>query len=92
MGGRRSGMTGAGGGHPVGHTDREETEDMSTDKRSDERPDTAAGEVLAEIEDAETHGEGTGRPRRSHGHGSGEAGDAITPNQQAQEEADGEGA
>ncbi|MFI5972293.1 hypothetical protein [Streptomyces sp. NPDC051452] len=49
----------------------------------DEQPETALEEVLREVEQAEKRGdEDTG--------GSGEAGDAITPNTGAQEQADGE--
>ncbi|MEU1271546.1 hypothetical protein [Streptomyces sp. NPDC005799] len=54
------------------------------DKNRDEQKDTALEEVLREIEDAETGGSA----RR--GRHEGEAGDAITPNAEAQEESEGD--
>ncbi|MFI6048876.1 hypothetical protein ACIBCO_02160 [Streptomyces violascens] len=47
-------------------------------------PDTALGEVLKEFEEAELRG--TSGPERDDAH-DGEAGDALTPNEEAQEEA-----
>jgi hypothetical protein len=53
------------------------------DKRNaDETPDTALDEVLHEAEEAETRVTDPGKRRRRRG----EAGDAITPNERAQEE------
>ncbi|WP_208781855.1 hypothetical protein [Streptomyces griseorubiginosus] len=49
------------------------------DKNKDEQTDTALEEVLREIEDAETGGSARHE---------GKAGDAITPNAEAQEESD----
>ncbi|MEV6835667.1 hypothetical protein AB0N17_14300 [Streptomyces sp. NPDC051133] len=49
----------------------------------EERPETALEEVLQEVEKAEKRGEGRGD--------GGEAGDAITPNTGAQEQAEGDG-
>lgn len=50
-----------------------------------EKPETAVEEVLREVEEAERRSEdAAGRRRR------GEAGDAITPNSEAQEESRGE--
>ncbi|MGW1952694.1 hypothetical protein ACWCPI_07990 [Streptomyces sp. NPDC001920] len=56
------------------------------DKHTDEHPETAFEEVMAEIADAErrTH-DTTGQRRRR-----GEAGEAITPNTRAQEESEGD--
>ncbi|MFF7970042.1 hypothetical protein [Streptomyces sp. NPDC007905] len=48
----------------------------------EERPDTALGEVLQEIEEAEQRDEDS--------HGGGEAADATTPNAEAQEQSQGE--
>ncbi|GGY05756.1 hypothetical protein [Streptomyces djakartensis] len=65
---------------------------MSQDKepthsgKRDERPETALGEVLREIEDAENRTRDTAEQRRRRG----EAGEAITPNTRAQEESEGE--
>jgi hypothetical protein len=56
---------------------------MTHDKKREpgDRPDTALEEVLHEVEEAETHiTDSDGRRRR------GEAGEAITPNERAQEE------
>ncbi|NGO75731.1 hypothetical protein G6045_08580 [Streptomyces sp. YC504] len=47
-------------------------------------PDTALGEVLKEVEEAETRD--PGRDGLSDEH-DGEAGDALTPNEEAQEDA-----
>ncbi|MFB7599207.1 hypothetical protein [Streptomyces sp. NPDC056160] len=52
-------------------------------KRPQDKPDTALGEVLREFENAETDVYGS-RERRHRG----EAGEAITPNTRAQEEAE----
>lgn len=51
-----------------------------------EKPETALGEVVREVEDAEkrTHER---EDKREH---QGEAGDALTPNTRAQEESEGE--
>ncbi|MET9504427.1 hypothetical protein ABZY42_22365 [Streptomyces sp. NPDC006622] len=62
------------------HTER----DAGEDRR--DRPRTALEEVVREIEEAETHADGQGRPRRDPG----EAGEAITPNTRAQEESHGD--
>lgn len=65
---------------------------MSQDKerthsgKRDERPETALGEVLSEIEDAENRTVETAEQRRRRG----EAADAITPNARAQEESEGD--
>ncbi|MDT0567564.1 hypothetical protein RM704_08795 [Streptomyces sp. DSM 3412] len=48
----------------------------------EDKPDTALDEVLHEAERAETDVTDSERRRRHHG----EAGDAITPNERAQEE------
>ncbi|MFG2602583.1 hypothetical protein ACGFT2_03315 [Streptomyces sp. NPDC048514] len=48
-----------------------------------ERPETALEEVLREVEEAEKRDEDK--------RGSGEAGDAVTPNTGAQEQAEGDG-
>ncbi|MCT9142327.1 hypothetical protein [Streptomyces violarus] len=53
---------------------------------SDKQPETALEEVLREIEDAESRTEDPAEQRRHRG----EAGDAITPNERAQEESEGE--
>ncbi|MFG2576541.1 hypothetical protein [Streptomyces sp. NPDC048481] len=53
-----------------------------------ERPRTALEEVLREIEDAETHPDEP--DGEDHGHGSGEAADALTTNRRAQEESEGD--
>ncbi|MER7175709.1 hypothetical protein [Streptomyces mesophilus] len=47
-------------------------------------PDTALGEVLREVEEAETRGPGHEDLSDEH---DGEAGDALTPNEEAQEDA-----
>ncbi|WP_030247708.1 MULTISPECIES: hypothetical protein [unclassified Streptomyces] len=52
----------------------------------DKQPETALGEVLREIEDAENRTRDTAEQRRHRG----EAGEAITPNTRAQEESEGE--
>jgi hypothetical protein len=56
------------------------------EKKQKQKPDTALDEVLHEVEDAEK------RVRDSDGERAhkGEAGDATTPNQHAQEESAGE--
>ncbi|MGX1567217.1 hypothetical protein [Streptomyces sp. NPDC055506] len=62
---------------------------MSHDKNQDtsgKQPETALDEVLREIEDAENRTEDSPGQRRRRG----EAGDAITPNERAQEESEGE--
>ncbi|MFK8906163.1 hypothetical protein [Streptomyces sp. YS-3] len=48
--------------------------------------DTALGEVMRELEDAATEPEGSEHGR--HGHEDGEAGDALTPNTEAQKRAE----
>ncbi|MFC9502423.1 hypothetical protein [Streptomyces sp. NPDC057002] len=53
---------------------------------SGKQPETALDEVLREIEDAENRAEDSPGQRRHRG----EAGDAITPNERAQEESEGE--
>ncbi|MER6983122.1 hypothetical protein [Streptomyces carpinensis] len=53
--------------------------------RRREHPDTATGEILHEIENAETDVDDS-RERRHRG----EAAETITPNERAQEEAQGE--
>ncbi len=53
---------------------------------SGKQPETALEEVLREIEDAENRTEDPAGQRRRRG----EAGDAITPNERAQEESGGE--
>lgn len=55
-------------------------------KRSEEQPDTALGEVLAEAEDSARRTTDSDRQRRRRG----EAGEAITPNTDAQEQSAGE--
>ncbi|MFF1481172.1 hypothetical protein ACFVYD_27090 [Streptomyces sp. NPDC058301] len=55
------------------------------DRPSEPDPDTALGEALKEFEDAETRDPGHTR-KDPH---DGEAGDALTPNEEAQEEATG---
>ncbi|MFI6374147.1 hypothetical protein [Streptomyces sp. NPDC050546] len=62
---------------------------MSHDQNQDasgKQPETALDEVLREIEDAENRTEDSPGQRRHRG----EAGDAITPNEGAQEESEGE--
>ncbi|MFC9685011.1 hypothetical protein [Streptomyces sp. NPDC056948] len=62
---------------------------MSHDKNheaSGKQPETALEEVLREIEDAENRTEDSDGQRRHRG----EAGDATTPNERAQEESGGE--
>ncbi|MEU0599539.1 hypothetical protein ABZ484_15020 [Streptomyces sp. NPDC006393] len=49
--------------------------------RRQDRSDSAAGEILHEIEDAETDVDGSRKRRHA-----GEAAEAITPNERAQEE------
>jgi hypothetical protein len=53
---------------------------------SGNKPETALEEVLREIEDAENRTEDSAEQRRHRG----EAGEAITPNERAQEESEGE--
>ncbi|MFY4722183.1 hypothetical protein [Streptomyces sp. LaBMicrA B280] len=55
---------------------------MSGGKDHGKRPETALEEVLHEVEQAELHGE-----KR---HDEGEAGDAISPNRDAQEQSGGD--
>lgn len=50
-------------------------------------PETALGEVLKEFEEAETQHVGEENPATDDHH-DGEAGDALTPNEEAQEDAD----
>lgn len=60
----------------------------------EQRPRTALGEVLAEAEDAERRTTGSGRRAAGSGgrrHRDGEAGEAVTPNADAQERASGGG-
>ncbi|MFJ8630582.1 hypothetical protein [Streptomyces sp. NPDC093568] len=60
---------------------------MSDDRKQDEeRPDTALEEVMDEIVDAERRTKESAEQRRHRG----EAGEAITPNTQSQEESKGE--
>ncbi|PAZ10146.1 hypothetical protein CLM62_42635 [Streptomyces sp. SA15] len=60
---------------------------MSHDRnRNDKQPETALEEVLREIEDAERR-TGDSAEQRRHG---GEAGEAITPDPDAQEESHGD--
>jgi hypothetical protein len=54
--------------------------------RSDESAETGLGEVLREIEDAETRTRDSAEQRRHRG----EASEAITPNTRAQEESEGD--
>ncbi|WP_200301449.1 hypothetical protein [Streptomyces adelaidensis] len=51
-------------------------------RNPDDKPDTALGEVLHEVEEAETRVTDSEEQRRRRG----EAGEAITPNEQAQEQ------
>ncbi|GHB65860.1 hypothetical protein GCM10010377_65820 [Streptomyces viridiviolaceus] len=59
---------------------------MSQNDRTPDKPETALEEVLREVEDAETRDPGSERDRRHRG----EAGDATSPNTEAQEESAGE--
>ena len=60
---------------------------MSQDgNHSEKQPETALEEVLREIEDAENRTHDSPEQRRHRG----EAGEAITPNRQAQEESEGD--
>ncbi|MFD4950702.1 hypothetical protein [Streptomyces sp. NPDC058451] len=59
--------------------------DTGGDERRSDRPETAAGEVLREFENAEK--DVTGAAGRRH---RGEAGDAITPSTRAEEESEGD--
>ncbi|MGW5198235.1 hypothetical protein [Streptomyces spiralis] len=54
--------------------------------RRQDRPGTAAGEILHEIENAGTDLGGSGKRRHR-----GEAAEALTPNERAQEESQAEG-
>ncbi|MGW7081312.1 hypothetical protein [Streptomyces sp. NPDC054866] len=54
----------------------------------EEHPETAAGEVLHEVEEAETHVGDDGDRRDQDG----EAADALTPNEDAQEDVQQRGA
>ncbi|MEU1854130.1 hypothetical protein ABZ499_33960 [Streptomyces sp. NPDC019990] len=63
----------------------QDKERTHSDKR-DERPETALGEVLREIEEAENRTRDTAGQRRHQG----EAADAVTPNTRAQEESEGD--
>ncbi|MET9444620.1 hypothetical protein [Streptomyces sp. NPDC006610] len=56
------------------------------DKHDDDRPETALEEVLHEIRDAGTRSDDSPEDRRHRG----EAGEAITPNTDAQEQSEGE--
>ncbi|MGA5360143.1 hypothetical protein [Streptomyces purpurascens] len=62
------------------------SQDNNNRDASGERPETALEEVLREIEDAENRTEDSAGQRRHRG----EAGDAITPSERAQEESGGE--
>jgi hypothetical protein len=53
---------------------------------SDKKPETALEEVLREIEEAENRTQNSAEQRRHRG----EAGEAITPNERAQEESHGD--
>ncbi|MFF9817366.1 hypothetical protein [Streptomyces sp. NPDC014006] len=64
--------------------DSEENHDMAED--TDRRPETALGEVLREVEDAEKRVTDDERDK----HRRGEAGEAITPNVRAEEESQGD--
>ncbi|MFF9126920.1 hypothetical protein ACF09J_27180 [Streptomyces sp. NPDC014889] len=55
------------------------------DERGSDRPETAAGEMLREFENAERDVTGTAERRHR-----GEAGEAITPNTRAEEESEGD--
>ncbi|MGW0812195.1 hypothetical protein ACWD00_02870 [Streptomyces viridiviolaceus] len=59
---------------------------MSQNDRTPDKPETALEEVLREVEDAETRDPESERDRRHRG----EAGDATSPNTEAQEESGGE--
>ncbi|MFK4103375.1 hypothetical protein ACI2L1_25505 [Streptomyces sp. NPDC019531] len=54
--------------------------------QKEQKPETALGEVLQEIEDAEKHTQDSDDESGRRG----EAGEAITPNTRAQEESEGE--
>ncbi|MFE9020866.1 hypothetical protein ACFYNL_20195 [Streptomyces sp. NPDC007808] len=56
------------------------------ERHTDEHPETAVEEVMAEIADAEHRTHDTAEQRRRRG----EAGEAITPNTRAQEESEGD--
>ncbi|MFH8798485.1 hypothetical protein ACH4F6_02615 [Streptomyces sp. NPDC017936] len=60
------------------------SDDSHDSRHHDDRPETALDEVLREVEEAERP---TDAPRTGH---RGEAGDAVTPNTQAQEESRGD--
>ncbi|MFD7541586.1 hypothetical protein [Streptomyces sp. NPDC059819] len=62
-------------------------EQDSAQHNDEQRPDTALGEVLKEFEEAETHHVGRAEAGKSDRR-AGEAGDALTPNEEAQEDAD----
>ncbi|MFE7938105.1 hypothetical protein ACFU46_12175 [Streptomyces griseoincarnatus] len=59
---------------------------MSEHDETPKPSDSALDEVLREVEDAERRAQESDEDRRHHG----EAGEAITPNTQAQEESEGE--
>lgn len=63
------------------HDKKRESGD-SEQRASGDRPGTALEEVLHEVEEAETRVTDSDRQRRRRG----EAGEAITPNERAQEE------
>lgn len=64
-------------------TEKKDRKDMAEEsgKEAGEAPRTAVGEVLAEFEEAETQLPGTGDQKHR-----GQEGDALTTNEQAQEE------
>ena len=57
-------------------------------KKRDDTPTTAAGEVLKEFEEAERDVDPDRAKKREH---RGEAAEAVTPNEEAQESSQGEG-
>ncbi|MFE9774701.1 hypothetical protein ACFYOV_24110 [Streptomyces sp. NPDC005931] len=69
-------------------SEHDERENERENERDDDRrrPETAVGEVLREVEDAERRTRDTAEQRRHRG----EAGEAITPNARAQEESHGD--
>ncbi|MFE7843344.1 hypothetical protein ACFU53_47035 [Streptomyces sp. NPDC057474] len=64
------------------HHDKRNPNDKHEEQGRNDKPDTALDEVLHEAEEAETRVTDSEKRRRRRG----EAGDAITPNEQAQEE------
>ncbi|MFF7361613.1 hypothetical protein [Streptomyces sp. NPDC008125] len=59
----------------------------SNHERGKKPSDSASDEVLHEIEDAETEDVAAGEQPTGDGDGDGEAADALTPNEEAQEDA-----